>query len=271
MTQGQTPAGFEPRRLGFRCEGISHHFPSTGGVVTALDDVTFSAQEHEILCIVGSSGCGKTTLLKIIAGLITPAGGRVRFGREPEGGRPRSDLVFQEHGTFPWMSVLDNVAFGLEMFGMPRAERRERAMEFVDRVGLRPFASHFPHELSVGMRQRVGIARTFVSGAPVLLMDEPFGALDAQTRWVLQEELLDIWARDRKLVVFVTHDIEEAVMLGDRVLVMTGQPGRIREEIEVKLGRPRHLPRDQETVSAITWHIWQLLKEEVRSGLAVRA
>jgi NitT/TauT family transport system ATP-binding protein len=266
-----SPAPGEPGSLGFRCEEISHRFASSAGPVPALEGVTFTANPHEIVSIVGSSGCGKTTLLRIIAGLIRPERGRIVFGSDPEDRRPRSDLVFQEHGTFPWMTVRDNVGFGLEMLGTPRAERRERAMEFVDRVGLRPFALHYPHELSVGMRQRVGIARAFVSGAPVLLMDEPFGALDAQTRWVLQEELLDIWQRDRKLVVFVTHDIEEAVLLGDRVLVMTGQPGRIREEIEVGLGRPRHLPRDRETVSDLTWHIWQLLKEEVRSGLSVRA
>jgi NitT/TauT family transport system ATP-binding protein len=258
-------------RPGFHCVDIGHHYASTGGAVAALGGVALSAHEHEFVCIVGSSGCGKTTLLKIIAGLIRPTHGQVLFGSAPPSGRPRSDLVFQEHGTFPWMTVLENVAFGLEMAGMRKAERHERAMEFVDRVGLRPFAGHYPHELSVGMRQRVGIARAFVTDAPVLLMDEPFGALDAQTRWVLQEELLDIWERDRKLVVFVTHDIEEAVMLGDRVLVMTGQPGRIREDIVVKLGRPRHLPRDQDTVSEITWHIWQLLREEVRSGLSVLA
>jgi NitT/TauT family transport system ATP-binding protein len=169
------------------------------------------------------------------------------------------------------MTVLDNVAFGLEMSGMPREERRQQAMAFVERVGLGPFASHYPHELSVGMRQRVGVARAFVSGTPILLMDEPFGSLDAQTKWVLQAELLSIWQKDRKLVVFVTHDIEEAVMLGDRVLVMTGRPGRIREEIRIPLGRPRHLPRDQESVSEITWHIWRLLEQEVRQGLSIPA
>jgi NitT/TauT family transport system ATP-binding protein len=180
-------------------------------------------------------------------------------------------LVFQEHGTFPWMTVLDNVAFGLEMSGMPRAQRRSVAMSFVERVGLGPFADHYPHELSVGMRQRVGVARAFVSNSPILLMDEPFGALDAQTKWVLQEELLRIWSNDRKLVVFVTHDIEEAVMLGDRVLIMTGRPGRILEDIRIPLSRPRQLLRDQESVSEITWHIWRLLEEQVRRSLSIRA
>jgi NitT/TauT family transport system ATP-binding protein len=257
--------------LGFTCEDVRCRFDSTKGKVAALEGVSFAAHDHEFVCIVGPSGCGKTTLLKVIAGLVKPTSGRVRFDGETTNGRPRSGLVFQEHGTFPWMTVLDNVAFGLEMSGMVRTERRERAMAFVERVGLGSFAHHYPHELSVGMRQRVGVARAFVSGAPILLMDEPFGSLDAQTKWVLQEELLDIWSTDRKLVVFVTHDIEEAVMLGDRVLVMTGHPGRIREDIQIPLGRPRHLPRDQEIVSEITWHIWQLLEEEVRQGLSIRS
>lgn len=256
--------------LGFHCEQVGRSFGDDGRSLAALEGVTFAAHDHEFVCIVGPSGCGKTTLLRIIAGLIEPTSGHVRFDGQHGRGRPRSGLVFQEHGTFPWMTVLDNVAFGLEMSGIARAERRHRAMAFVERVGLRPFAFHYPHELSVGMRQRVGVARAFVSGAPILLMDEPFGALDAQTKWVLQEELLAIWQRDRKLVVFVTHDIEEAVMLGDRVLVMTGRPGRIREDIRIPLGRPRQLARDQENVSEITWHIWRLLEEEVRRGLSIR-
>jgi NitT/TauT family transport system ATP-binding protein len=257
--------------LGFRCQDVSRRFGEGARGVSALEGVTFSAHDHEFVCIVGPSGCGKTTLLRIIAGLIEPTSGAIRFDGEHGYGRPRCGLVFQEHGTFPWMTVLDNVAFGLEMSGMPREERRQKAMAFVERVGLGPFASHYPHELSVGMRQRVGVARAFVSGTPILLMDEPFGSLDAQTKWVLQAELLGIWQKDRKLVVFVTHDIEEAVMLGDRVLVMTGRPGRIREEIRIPLGRPRHLPRDQESVSEITWHIWRLLEQEVRQGLSIPA
>jgi NitT/TauT family transport system ATP-binding protein len=271
MVEGGNGSGPPPASLGFSCEDVHRHFDSSAGTVNALEGVTFTAAEHEFLCIVGPSGCGKSTLLKIVAGLLPPTRGRIRFAGDAAAGRPRSGLVFQEHGTFPWMTVLDNVAFGLEMSGMPRPQRHELAMAFVERVGLQNFAHHFPHELSVGMRQRVGIARAFVSGVPILLMDEPFGALDAQTKWVLQEELLGIWERDRKLVLYVTHDIEEAVMLGDRVLVMTGRPGRIREDIRIPLGRPRHLPRDQESVSEITWHIWQLLKNEVREGLSIRA
>ena len=270
MTSGLQLNG-GPGTLGFRCKQVGRAFGEDQRAVAALEDVTFAAHDHEFVCIVGPSGCGKTTLLRIIAGLIEPTQGAIRFDGHHGTDGPRSGLVFQEHGTFPWMTVLDNVAFGLEMSGMARAERRREAMAFVERVGLKPFAQHFPHELSVGMRQRVGVARAFVSRTPILLMDEPFGALDAQTKWVLQEELLRIWQADRKLIVFVTHDIEEAVMLGDRVLIMTGRPGRIREEIKIPLGRPRNLPRDQESVREIKWHIWRLLEEEVRQSLSVRA
>ena len=204
------------------------------------------------------------------ADLIPPTTGRVTFEGGLATGQLLGGLVAQENGTFPWMTVLDNVAFGLEMLGMGKARRRDEARQFLDRVGLGQFAGHYPHELSVGMRQRVGIGRAFVSQAPVLLMDEPFGALDAQTRWVLQAELLRVWSEDRKLVVFVTHDVEEAVLLADRVLVMTGRPGRIREEIRIPMARPRDPRTDHKVINEITWNIWQILEEEVRSGLSVR-
>lgn len=257
-----------PRRFGFTCSGLSHRFSASRGDVLALDGVNFRAEPGEFVCIVGPSGCGKTTLLRIIAGLLQPSGGSLQF----DGHRthPRNGLVFQEHGVFPWMTVLDNVAFGLEMRGVPRAERRERARVFIDRVGLGRFANSFPHQLSVGMRQRVGIARAFVADVPLLLMDEPFGSLDAQTKLVLQEELLQIWRDDQKLVVYVTHDIEEAVHLGDHVLVMTGRPGTVREHIRVPFGRPRDLTPGQPQVTEIALHIWRLLEEEVRRGLSIR-
>lgn len=245
-------------------------YEAQSGPVEALREISFGVGRGEFVALVGPSGCGKSTLLRIIAGLIPSSSGRVSFDGGVLAGRLRGGLVAQENGTFPWMTVLDNVAFGLEMLGMPRAERRQLALDFLDRVGLGQFAGHYPHELSVGMRQRVGIGRAFVSEAPVLLMDEPFGALDAQTRWVLQAELLRVWSEDRKLVVFVTHDVEEAVLLADRVLVMTGRPGRIREEIRIPLERPRDPRDDHKLINEITWHIWRLLEEEVRSGLSVR-
>jgi NitT/TauT family transport system ATP-binding protein len=264
------PVAPKQASIGFFCQEVGCSFPSKRGSVTALQGVSCSVRPSEFVCVVGPSGCGKSTLLRIIAGLIKPTSGRVMFDGEVLAGHLRGGLVVQENGTFPWMTVLDNVAFGLEMLGMARSERRERAREFLERVGLGQFAGHYPHELSVGMRQRVGIGRAFVSDAPLLLMDEPFASLDAQTRWVLQEELLRVWSADRKLVVFVTHDVEEAILLSDRVLVMSGRPGRIREEIRIPLERPRDPHGDHQQVSEITRHIWRLLEEEVRSGLSVR-
>jgi len=257
----------------FACDRVTHRYPLRGGGdLVTLKDVTLEVADGEFVSIVGPSGCGKTTLLRIIAGLLPASSGRIEFKGNGHGNGPRdTGLVFQEHGVFPWMTVVDNVAFGLEMQGVPPDERRARARSFIDRVGLSAFASSYPHELSVGMRQRVGIARAFVSGRPILLMDEPFGSLDAQTKVVLQEELMRLWRDDRKVVVFVTHDIEEAVRLGDRVLVMSGRPGTIREEIVVPHPRPRDLARRQPGVAELADRIWTLLEEEVRSGLLVRA
>jgi NitT/TauT family transport system ATP-binding protein len=255
----------------FSCEGLSHSYPVRGGGrLTTLQDVTFRVGDGEFVSIVGPSGCGKTTLLRIIAGLLPAATGAIRFG-DVESGPRDTGLVFQEHGVFPWMTVVENVAFGLEMQGVPPDDRRARARAFIDRVGLAAFAQSYPNELSVGMRQRVGIARAFVSGRPILLMDEPFGSLDAQTKVVLQDELLRLWRADRKVVVFVTHDIEEAVRLGDRVLVMSGRPGTIREEIVVPRHGQRSLTRRDPVVAELADRIWGLLEEEVRRGLLVTA
>jgi NitT/TauT family transport system ATP-binding protein len=254
----------------FECSALSKSYDTRGGRVTALDEVSFGAQGHEFVGIVGPSGCGKTTLLKLIAGLIDPTSGSVRVTQDEQNGGPLCAFVFQDHGLFPWMSVLDNVAFGLEMQGVGRAERRDRSRAFIDRVGLGPFADSYPHQLSVGMRQRVGIVRAFVMDPPLLLMDEPFGALDSQTRRVLQGELLRLWREQRGIVVFVTHDIDEAVRLSDRILVMTGRPGQIREEIPIPLERPRDLSRlEPREISEIKWHIWNLLENEVRRSLGI--
>ena len=254
----------------FICRGLTHRYPLRGGGdLVTLRDVSFDVADGEFVSIVGPSGCGKTTLLRIIAGLLPASSGGITY--RGDGGPQDTGLVFQELAVFPWMTVTDNVAFGLEMQGVSPAERRSRARSFIDRVGLAAFADSYPHELSVGMRQRVGIARAFVSGRPILLMDEPFGSLDSQTKVVLQEELLRLWRDDRKVVVFVTHDIEEAVRLGDRVLVMSGRPGTIREQIVVPHARPRSLGRRPAGVGDIADRIWTLLEEEVRSGLLMRA
>jgi len=258
---GATPPFVAPSRTRhFSCDRIGHTFAGDRGDVVALDDVSLAVDAHEFVCIVGPSGCGKSTLLRIIADLQAPTAGVVRFEGEHAAHRGRSGLVVQEHGTFPWMSALDNVAFGLKLAGVPTAERRARAMTYLERVDLSAFAHHYPHELSVGMRQRLGIGRAMVGQAPLLLMDEPFGALDAQTRRHMQNELLGIWAADRRTVVFVTHDIDEAVLLGDRVVVMSGRPGRVLADIPVPLARPRDFRRDAAQARGIIEDVWRLLE-----------
>jgi len=243
------------------CDDISHTFTGDRGKVEALRHVTVAIDAHEFVCVVGPSGCGKSTLLRIIAGLEKPTAGEVRFdGASAERG-VRGGLVVQEHGTFPWLTAVDNVAFGLALEHVPKPERRARAMEFLERVGLSAFAKHYPHELSVGMRQRLGIGRAMVVDAPLLLMDEPFAALDAQTRRKMQEELLGIWAADRRTVLFVTHDIDEAVRLADRVIVMSSRPGRVLADIPIPLERPRDFRRDHFQARGIIEDIWRLLEE----------
>jgi NitT/TauT family transport system ATP-binding protein len=181
-------------------------------------------------------------------------------------------MVFQEHGLFPWMNILENVAFGMEMRGVPKATRHAQAHAFLQQFGIDTFAHNYPHELSVGMRQRAALARAFLADPQMLLMDEPFSALDAQSKMILQEELLRIWKDHRKMVIYITHDIDEAVLLADRVLVMSGRPGRIREEIQIPLDRPRNLhDRDAPRVREITWHIWQAIESDVRKSLQLQA
>jgi NitT/TauT family transport system ATP-binding protein len=252
-------------RLECRC--ISKIFGEGKKATRTLDDICFETREGEFLSVLGPSGCGKSTLLRIIAGLLEPTGGEVIYsGNNPAG--PLNALVFQEHGIFPWMNVLDNVAFGLEMRGVPRKERYDQSLDFLKRVGLAQYATRNPHELSVGMRQRIAIARAFVHNPAILLMDEPFGALDAQTRLILQDELLKIWSDHKKTVIFVTHDIDEAILLGDRVLLMTSVPGRIKEVIPVGIGRPRDL-RMENTQEFLTlkMRIWESIRSEVEKSM----
>ena len=252
--------------LGFRCEKVSHVFSNRGSDIEALTDVTFSAQPGEFICLVGPSGCGKSTLLRILAGLLEPTSGRVIFGNSDSGVRPSTALVFQEHGVFPWMSVRDNVAFGLEMQGVPRAEREARADVLLRDVGLDGFASAYPSVLSVGMRQRVGVARAFISDVQLLLMDEPFGALDALTKRMMQEELLRLWRLHRHTLVFVTHDVDEAVALADRIIVMTKRPATVHEQFVLPPDRPRgptarKIPEARETGR----RIWDIVMSDIDS------
>ena len=245
---------------------LTKHFASPRGDVTALQGVSCTLEQSEFVAVVGPSGCGKSTILRLVAGLLKPDHGAIHFAGWPR--LPRCRLVFQDHALFPWMTVVDNVAFGLEMDGVPTAARRARAQDQLAVMGLADFGSHFPHELSGGMRQRAAIARAFVAAPDILLMDEPLRALDAQLRLVVQEELLALWARQQPLVIYVTHDIEEALLLADRVLVMSGQPGRIREEIRPPFRRPRDLTgRAHPELDALKWHIWTLLEREVRQKL----
>jgi NitT/TauT family transport system ATP-binding protein len=226
-------------------DGVGKRYESDRQVVQALSDVEFAVEDGEFVCIVGPSGCGKTTLFRIIAGLETPSTGVVSLDGDAVTG-PGTDrgMVFQEYGLFPWRTVRGNVAFGLEEQGVPNEERRRRVDEMLELVGLEGFADAYPKELSGGMKQRVGIARALAVDPELLLMDEPFGSVDAQTRDMLHGELLDIWSTTGKTVLFVTHDVEEAVTLGDRVVVMEPSPGRVKEVVDVSVPRPRRRTDD---------------------------
>ena len=206
----------------------------------ALQDISLSVAEGEFVCLLGPSGCGKSTLLGALAGHLGATQGALRLAGQPiHGPGPERGLVFQHHTLFPWLSILDNVAYGLKMRGMAKAERHRQARDLLEQVGLAGFEERFPSQLSGGMQQRVEIARVLINQPRVLLMDEPFGALDALTRLKMQELLVDLWTRLRTTVVFVTHDIDEALFLADRILVMSPRPGRIIEELNLSEHRPR--------------------------------
>jgi NitT/TauT family transport system ATP-binding protein len=223
-------------------ENLNKTYISHGLETSALVDINLQIKEGEFVCLLGPSGCGKSTLLKIIAGLIPATSGRISINGKPVSGPgPERAVVFQDYALFPWMTVRDNVEFGLEARRLPLAERREVSKRLLKVVGLSDFAERFPHQLSGGMKQRVSIARALAVDPSLLLMDEPFGALDAQTRQLLQDELLRIWREYRKTVVFVTHSIEEAIYLSDRIVVMTARPGRVKQIVMVPETRPRDM------------------------------
>jgi NitT/TauT family transport system ATP-binding protein len=212
-----------------------------GSRLVVLDHVTFDVKDKEFVCILGSSGCGKTTLLRMIAGLDTAESGSVVLdGEEMKGTNPKVGMVFQEYSLFPWRTVIDNIAFGLEMQGVAREERYRIAERFLKLVNLAPFRDSYPSELSGGMRQRVAVARALALDPVLLLMDEPFGALDAQTRNMLQQELLEIWEETKKTIIFITHSVDEAVYLSDRIIVLTPRPGRVCQIFKIDLPRPRN-------------------------------
>lgn len=221
---------------------LTKKFASRGRVVTALDGIDLEIGPGEFLTMVGPSGCGKSTLLNIVSGLLAPTVGEVRLNGSPVAGVTRKiGYVTQQPNLYPWLSALDNVGFPLAIAGVRRQECRDRAHDLLARVGLAGFEKAFPHELSGGMRQRVNIARTMIYEPEVILMDEPFGPLDAQTRAVLQDQLLGLWARTRVTIVFITHDLHEAIGLGDRVVLLSARPGRVARIERVPLPRPRDI------------------------------
>ncbi len=241
--------------------GLAKVYPGPRGAVIALRDVSFTVPEREFCALIGPSGCGKTTLLQILAGLLAPTSGSVAVPRAALG-RLRTALVFQGISTFPWMTVVQNVEYGLRIMGVPPRDRRERVETHVRQVGLWAFRDAYPHQLSEGMRQRVSIARAFATDPEILLMDEPFASLDEQTRLLLQDELLRLWQESQKTVLFVTHSLDEAVRLADRVLVMTAAPGRIKTEVAVTLARPRGYReiRQDATYGMLTARLWDELE-----------
>jgi NitT/TauT family transport system ATP-binding protein len=240
----------------------------TGERVIALDAITLDVVAGEFLILLGPSGCGKSTLLQILAGLEEPSSGGIRFP-ERAGTQKLTSMVFQEYALFPWRTVAENVVFGPEVRGIRRAEREATARRLIDLVKLRGFETRYPHELSGGMRQRVALARALANDPAVLLFDEPLAALDAQTRRVLQDELARIWAETGKTFIYVTHSLEEAVLLGSRIVLMTARPGRIKEVIDVTLPRPRRLTRPDE--AALLERLDGLLRDEVKQAMSAEA
>ncbi|WP_094550314.1 ABC transporter ATP-binding protein [Petroclostridium xylanilyticum] len=242
--------------------GVSKQFITRHKKTYTLDKVTLEFKQGEFVCLVGPSGCGKSTLLNIIAGLEKASEGTVILnGKEVKEAGPDRAVMFQESALFPWLSVIENVEFGMKMAGIPKNQRREKALKYLKLVHLTKFQNSFIHELSGGMRQRVALARALTLDSEVLLMDEPFAALDSQTKSILRLELQRIWWETKKTIIFVTHDVEEAVLLADRVIVMAANPGRVKKEFNIQLARPRQL--ESLDLTYMVADIMGALKEEV--------
>jgi len=250
-------------------EDVAIRFETAEGPVTAVDNVSFRVRQGEFLSIIGPSGCGKSTLFNVIGGLLAQHAGTVRVGGETISGPHKSiGMVFQEESTFPWRNVVDNVAFPLELTGMPKAKRLERARHFIKMVGLDGFENRYPGELSGGMRQRVSLARTLASEPKILLMDEPFAALDEQTRLLLGDKVLQIQQHLKQTTLLITHNITEAVQMSDRILVMTYRPGKVKRIVDIDLPRPRTSDIvGSEEFGRYVAQIWNDLREEASRGL----
>ncbi len=254
----------EDRMTKLRIDNVYKEYDGRNGKMVALNGVTMDIMENEFVCVIGPSGCGKSTLLNIIAGLLEPTSGSVCLdGKQIEGTGVERGVVFQQYALFPWRTVLKNVTFGLEMKKVPKDEAKETALKYIKAVGLEGFEDAYPKELSGGMKQRVAIARAYAVNPEVLLMDEPFGAVDAQTRTQLQSELLNMWQEERKTCFFITHDVDEAIVLAQRVVIMSARPGRIKEIVNIDIP----YPRDQETkllprFNELKNHVWSLVYQE---------
>ena len=248
--------------------GIRKTYHTSQGSVKALDGIDLDIEVGEFLSIIGPSGCGKSTLLRILAGLTKESQGEINVRIPETNGKPLNALVFQEYAVFPWLTAMANVGFGMEMRGFPQAERNEVAKYYLDKVGLTKFANYYPYQLSGGMKQRIALARALATNPEILLMDEPFGALDAQTRHLLQDDLLRLSEEEKKTIVYVTHSIEEAILLGDRIVFMTAQPGKIKNIYPVGIPRPRTVEaRTTVDFNQLAKNLWNELVEEVYKSM----
>ena len=254
----------EERNIKVKIDNVRKVFNGRNGEMVALNGVSLDIMENEFICVVGPSGCGKSTLLNIIAGLLEPTSGSVYCnGKEVLGTGTDRGVVFQQYALFPWLTVKKNVMFALEMRGVKGKQAEQEALQYLEMVDLTKFCDHYPKELSGGMKQRVAIARAYAANPEVLLMDEPFGALDAQTRTQLQSELLQTWEKEQKTCFFITHDVDEAIILAQKVIIMSARPGRIKEIVEIDIP----YPRTQETKMShefleIKNHIWSQVYQE---------
>ncbi len=259
------------KTVAIRAEGVTRQY--RGGTLTAVDNMSFEVRENEVVSLIGPSGCGKTTMLRMISGLEHPTHGNVwMYGKLVEDPGPDRGMIFQAYTSFPWLTARQNIEYGMKIMGMPKAERRERANEFLKLVHLEGFADAYPASLSGGMKQRVAIARTLAQDPDVLLMDEPFGALDAQVRWEMQEMMIEIIERDKKTVLTVTHDIQEAIYLADRIIFFTRQPGRVKADITLEFKDGKHFPRKEELLTHpgytdMEQRLFAMMREEIQQAL----